>query len=89
MTSQQEITGQTARPPKTFVQGYQPVLVLQELKEGLKSYRIRRNLMDSHMERTLVSAALKLVMNSPDLQERWQEAHAEVLLKDSVVTRQG
>lgn len=88
MTKQQEIATAT-RPPKTFVQGYQPVLVLQELKEGLKSYRIRRNLMDSHMERTLVSAALQLVMTSPDLQERWQEAHADVLHKDSVVTRQG
>ena len=65
------------------------MLVLQDLKEGLKSYRIRRNLMDSHMERTLVSAALSLVMKSPDLQERWQEEHAAVLLRDSVVTRQG
>ena len=89
MSKQNENNELAPRPPKTFVQGYQPVLVLQELKERLKAYRIRRNLMDSHMERTLVSAALSLVMNSPDLQERWQEEHAAVLQRDSVVTRQG
>ena len=81
-------TGQP-RNPKTFVHGYQPVLVLQNLMEDLRRYRIKRNLMDSHMERTLVSAALQLVMKSPDLQERWREEHAAVLAVDAVVTQQG
>ena len=73
---------QAAAKQRTQVPGYQPVLVRADLKEKLKAFRRQNGMEEQLHERTLVSAALEICLTSPDLADRWKEAHRVALMRD-------
>jgi hypothetical protein len=69
--------------------GYAPVLVHADLKIRLKVFRegLTTN-KDLLQERRLVTAALELVLNSPELHDAWREGALKVVATDMRLSQQ-
>jgi hypothetical protein len=63
---------------RSIQKGYSAVLLKDGVKKELKTFRRDRGLIDSHMERGLVTAAVRLLLSHPELHTQWlQQLAAE------------
>lgn len=63
---------------RAMQKGYSAVLLKDAVKKELKTFRKDRGLIDSHMERGLVTAAVRLLLSHPELHTQWlQQLAAE------------
>lgn len=67
---------------QTAVVGYRAVLLREETKEALRNFRCNLSDRDMNIERRLVTAAIDLVLNSPELHKEWLSRVLEVIQKD-------
>ena len=67
---------------KTHEVGYRAVLLREETKEALREFRCALPDRDLNQERRLVTAAIELVLSSPDLHKAWLDRVVEVVRKD-------
>lgn len=75
------------RRSKDYVPGYSAVLVRSETKERLNEFRARTGLlMESQVERCLVTAAFELVLGDPSLHARWIELFKAAVRADCALT---
>lgn len=72
---------------KDYVPGYSAVLVRSEVKERLNQFRQRTGLlMESQVERCLVTAAFELVLGDAALHGRWIELFKRAVSADCALT---
>lgn len=63
---------------RSMQHGYSAVLLKEVVKKELKKFRKERGLVDSHIERGLVTAAVRLLLSRPELHSQWlQQLAAE------------
>lgn len=63
---------------RVIQKGYSAVLLKDTVKKDLKAFRRDRGMVDSHMERGLVTAAVRILLSHPELHNKWlQQLAAE------------
>lgn len=68
---------------REFIPGYRPVLVQEDVKDALLRFREQHGFgRESHIERCLATAGLKLLLSDAGLHQRWLELLAEVVGDD-------
>ena len=68
---------------REFIPGYRAVLVQEEIKVGLQRFREAHGFgRESHIERCLATAGLRLLLNEPSLHERWLTLLREAVIDD-------
>jgi hypothetical protein len=72
-----------AEPHRTHVPGYKSVLINEKLKDKFTNFRRNEGLVDSQMERCLVSAAVSLLMKNREWQKEWMDELKAMLAEDA------
>jgi hypothetical protein len=76
-----------ARKERVHHKGYSPVLCQTYLKDQLRDFRHNAGLgYDTHIERCLVTAAIKGFLDNSDLHDLWLTVLAEVVKQDILLT---
>lgn len=69
--------------PRQHVPGYKSVLINEKVKEELTAFRRANGLIDSQMERCLVSAAISLLLKDGDMKAAWMSEMRATLSEDT------
>lgn len=78
------------RHQRDFHAGYQPVLMRKDVKEQLAVFRRDMGVAnDSHIERCLVTAAVHMLLKTPDLHKAWIDHFIQATTQDAQLAFQG